>query len=189
MSESVLKKEFLNKDVERLRNLVKGKHNDKTSIGTGYAKPEEFHDEGDIWEEQGRSWTIKDGIKQNITKLDKAKEGLLLPLFCPACRKLMKNQHDKRFYIQYNHCFNCQVDFETKLKIEGKWEEYENNINNNDIDGIIKDYEVWFEDTMNETNQSFITENGELETWIGSVKEKLMRDKEEAIKFLQNLKK
>jgi hypothetical protein len=54
-------------------------------MGTGYTKAKEFHDEGDIWEEDGRTWTIKNGLKQNITKLDKAKEGIVLPLFCPTC--------------------------------------------------------------------------------------------------------
>ena len=70
MSDSILKKEFNKKDVERLRNLVKGKSGKRTTQGIGYTKKQEFHKEGDIWEENGRKWTIKDGIKQNITKLD-----------------------------------------------------------------------------------------------------------------------
>jgi len=73
MSESVLKKDFKEKDVQRLRNLVQGKYGEKTSTSIGYTKQQEFHDEGDIWEEDGRKWTIKNGIKQNVTKLDKAK--------------------------------------------------------------------------------------------------------------------
>ena len=69
-NDSVLKKEFKHRDVERLRNLVQGKYGDKTTMGTGYSKAKEFHNEGDVWEEDGRTWTIKNGIKQNITKLD-----------------------------------------------------------------------------------------------------------------------
>ncbi len=75
-NDSVLKKEFKHNDVNRLRNLVQGKYGDRTTMGTGYTKAKEFHDEGDVWEEDGRSWTIKNGVKQNITKLDKAKEGM-----------------------------------------------------------------------------------------------------------------
>ena len=81
MSENVLKKEFKEKDVQRLRNLVQGKYGEKATVGTGYTKQQQFHEEGDVWEEDGRTWTIKDGIKQNITRLDKAKESLHLPLF------------------------------------------------------------------------------------------------------------
>ena len=127
---SVLKKEFKHRDVERLRNLVQGKYGDKTTMGTGYSKAKEFHDEGDVWEEDGRTWTIKNGLKQNITKLDKAKKEVTLPLFCPCCSNLMKNKHDKLFYIQYKRCFNCQVDFETDIRKLGLWEEYEKNIIN-----------------------------------------------------------
>jgi hypothetical protein len=73
MAESVLKKEFKEKDVQRLRNIIQGKEDERTTTSIGYTKKEEFHAEGDVWEEDGREWTIKNGIKQNITKLDKAK--------------------------------------------------------------------------------------------------------------------
>ena len=61
MKDNILKKEFNKKDVERLRNLVKGKGTERTGAGVGYTKQEEFHQEGDIWEENGRKWTIRDG--------------------------------------------------------------------------------------------------------------------------------
>ena len=111
-NDSVLKKEFKQRDVERLRNLVKGKYGERTTMGTGYNKAKEFHDEGDIWEEDGRQWTIKNGLKQNITKLDKAKEGIVLPLFCSTCSSAMKPHLDKKWFVMYGHCFNCQVDAE-----------------------------------------------------------------------------
>ena len=95
MNENVLKREFQRKDVERIRNLMTKKANNSTVIGIGYEKKEEIHKEGDTWSENDRIWTIKDGLKQNITKLDKAKETYFLPLFCPKCGKVMKNRNDK----------------------------------------------------------------------------------------------
>ena len=66
----MLKKEFKKHDVERLRNLIKGKSSSRTSQGVGYTKSSsEDHEEGDVWEENGRTWTIKDGITENITNL------------------------------------------------------------------------------------------------------------------------
>ena len=38
MSKSVLKKEFKEKDVQRLRNLVQGKYGDKSTQSIGYTK-------------------------------------------------------------------------------------------------------------------------------------------------------
>ncbi len=190
MSDHTLKKPFEQKDIQRLRNLVQGKHGDKTTIGIGYEKQQQFHSEGDIWEVDGRQWTIKNGIKQNITKLDKAKKSVVLPLFCPCCASLMKNRYDKLFYIQYNRCFNCQIDFEANLRKSGLWEEHNKNIINSDIDHTIKDYTKWMDEIINnDTNDSFITEAGDIESWVGSSKNTLLKNKEETIKYLQNLKK
>ena len=82
----MLKKEFNPTDVTRIRNLVKGKYGSKTQQSVGYSKKQNFYKEGDIWEENGRKWTIKDGIKQNITVLDDAKKAYNMPLFCPKCK-------------------------------------------------------------------------------------------------------
>ena len=185
----MLKKDFKSADVQRLRNLVTGKQSERSTAGVGYSKKQETHDEGDAWEEDGRQWTIKNGIKQNITKLDKAKKEVTLPLFCPCCDQLMKNKNDKLFYIQYKRCFNCQVDFETDIRKHGLWEEYEKNIINSDVDSLIQDYNVWIDEIVNNSNESFITENGDVERWVGSSKKKLLESKEETIKYLQSLKK
>jgi hypothetical protein len=187
-TQSVLKKEFKQRDIERLRNLVKGKYNEKTTIGTGYDKIQEFHSEGDIWEEDGRTWTIKNGIKQNITKLDEAKQGIILPLFCPTCSHTMKPHLDKKWFVMYGHCFNCQIDFEAKLKKEGKLEEFEKQVINDHLEGTIKDFEIWFDELIN-TKDQFITEVGDIEKWDGSGKEQLLKYKEEALEYLKNQKK
>ena len=129
MKDNILKKEFQKKDVERLRNLVKGKGSERTGQGVGYTKKQEFYKEGDIWEEDNRTWTIRDGIKQNITKLDKAKKAHVIPLLCPKCKKLMKRS-DKPYYNIHKFCLNCYVKFEDKLKSEGKYKSHFSKINN-----------------------------------------------------------
>ena len=187
-NESVLKKEFKQRDVERMRNLVQGKYGDKTTVGIGYTKAKEFHKEGDIWEEDGRQWTIKNGIKQNITKLDSAKQSVVLPLFCPKCTTAMKPHLDKQWYIINGHCFNCQVDYEHQLHKENKFEEMQQQATNDHVDGITKDFEIWFDEMIN-TKESFVTEQGDVEKWDGSGKEQLLKQKQEALKYLQSLKK
>jgi len=186
---SQLNKEFDKKDVQRLRNLVQGKYGEKTTTSVGYVKKFEDRVEGDVWEEDGRNWTIKNGIKQNITKLDKAKEAHTLPLFCPCCNNLMKNQNDKAFYNIHKKCMNCVIDFETKLKFEGKYEEYEKQVHNDHIDKMIGEFKDWVKDETKETNESFITEDGIQERWVGNNHEQINKNIEESIKFLENLKK
>ena len=116
MGDNVLKKEFKKQDVQRLRNLVKGKTGEKNGQSVGYKKDQKFYSEGDVWEEKDRTWTIKDGIKQNITKLDSIKKSYITPLFCPNCKSQMKNKFDDDYYKIHKMCFNCVVDFEHDLK-------------------------------------------------------------------------
>ena len=39
-------------------------------VGSGYEKVKQKHTEGETWIEDGRTWTIKNGLRQNVTKLD-----------------------------------------------------------------------------------------------------------------------
>ena len=186
---SKLKKEFKEKDVQRLRNLVQGKFGEKTRSSVGFSKADEFHIEGDIWESEGRTWTIKEGIKQNITKLDKAKKAYSMPLFCPNCGKVMKHRNDKTFYNIHKKCFDCVIDMEHQLKKEGKLEEYQIKIKNNEIDNHIIEFQNFVEESINESNKSFISEDGDLEKWSGKVNiEEANRHTEEVIKYLTSLK-
>ena len=79
--ESKLKKPFREKDVNRLRNLITKKFGDSSSTQIGYQKAQEDHKEGDVWEENGKEWTIRDGLKQTNTKLDNFKRMAMMPLF------------------------------------------------------------------------------------------------------------
>ena len=189
MSDNILKKEFKEKDVQRLRNIISGKTNQKNTVGVGYTKVEESHKEGDVWVEYGRQWTISDGLKQNVTKLDGAKKLLHLPLFCPECKKYMNKKFDKPFYLQYNRCWDCQIDFETELRRLGIWEKYQSDIFNMDIDGVINDFKIWSDEDINSNMESYITEAGDIESWVDNSKSKLKLDREETIRYLQSLKK
>ena len=45
------------------------------------------------------------------------------------------------------------------------------------------------DEVINNSNESYVTEAGDIENWVGSAKNKLLESKEETIKYLQNLKK
>jgi len=166
--DTVLKKEFQKKDVERLRNLMQGKYGEKTRSSVGFTNKQEFHKEGDVWESDGRTWTIEKGIKQNITKLDKAKKAHNMPLFCPNCSKLMKRV-DKPYYNVHRYCLDCHAKAEDKLKKEGKYEEHYNKINNKIIDDRIEEYKHYVKERINESNSSFVSEDGDVENWVGKI--------------------
>jgi hypothetical protein len=61
---------------------------------------------------------------------------------------------------------------------------------NSDIEGLIQNFEVWInEEISNESNNTFVTEAGDVEKWTGSAKNKLLESKDETLKYLQSLKK
>ena len=189
MSDNVLKKQFAERDIQRIRNLVKGKNGEKITHGIGYTQESIDHNEGDTWQEDGRTWTIRDGIKQNITKLDKFKKASV-PLFCPSCKGVMDKQLDSYYYKSYGSCLNCRTEFETKLKLEGKWEDYVKETYNKEIDQTIEEYKVFFKERLEESNLGTVTESGEVEKWVGSInRERAEESLNEVITYLENLKK
>ena len=188
-NDNVLRKEFSKKDVERARNLIKGDTNARTSQGVGYTKKSEHHKEGDIWNEDGRKWTIKNGIKQNITKMDKFKKMGKIPLFCPECSSLMKKELDKKVYPAYQKCFDCVVDHEAELKKQGKYEDYMIGLRNDHVQSAMDGYKSFMEDRIKQTNANFVTEAGDVENWKGGVsKEQIKQELQEGIEFLEGLK-
>ena len=187
MGESLLKKEFKSKDVNRARNLIKKDLSAKTVDGIGYTKTQVAYKEGDIWEESGRTWTIKNGIRQNITKLDSAKKALQTPLACPKCGGSMKHHLAQKMYKIHKMCFNCVIDYEAELRKAGLYESYERNMMQGSMKAFARDVEQWVLDTLSETN-SFVTEQGDLEDWNSNTenfKNQLNNNLQEYLKHLK----
>jgi len=187
----MLNKEFKRKDVERMRNLIGGKVGESSELQVGYTTKKEDHKEGDIWKEGGKKWTIKDGIKQTATKLDKAKKEAILPLFCPNCKSLMKKRNDTKMYNIHKMCFDCVIDMEGKLKIEGKYNEYERNTIANNAEDHLHYLETYLMEALNTSNTQYVSERGEVERWKGGInKEEFTEEIKKSItEFKENIEK
>ena len=185
----MLNKEFKRKDVERMRNLIKGNVNESAELQVGYTAKKEDYKEGDIWEEGGKKWIIKDGIKQTYTKLDKVRKEATLPLFCPNCGSLMKQRNDAKMYKIHKKCFNCVVEMEHKLRIEGKFKSYERESIANNAADYTDHLEAYLLESLNTSNQGYVSEKGEIERWKGGIdKEKLTKEiKQAVLKFKDNI--
>ena len=179
----MLKKEFKKKDVNRLRNLITGKTGESTSTQIGYNKKIEDYKEGDIWTENKKTWTIKNGIKQTVSKLDKVRKETFMPLCCPKCNNIMKSQLDKPNYKIHKMCHNCVVDFEASLKNKGLFKEYIKKLKGNNAITSLNEMESYLLDAINTSNSSFISEQGEIERWVGGF------DKKKYKKDIKTLKK
>jgi len=188
-NESKLIKDWKERDVQRMRNIITKKYGDKTVTQVGYTKPQIDHKEGDIWEENGKKWTVKSGIKQTITRFDELKKAVMLPLVCPKCTKPMNVSHaNKKMWSIHKMCLSCVVDMETKLKKDNKYQEYEKNMIINGIRTHIKELEAALLDiSLNSNNESYVTEAGDIEQWKGNddVRQRIII---ELTEYIQKLK-
>ena len=100
------------KDTERqnkaLKDLMSGKDYEKDYIQVGY---------------QGKTAENKGGETRE-SELSKTMQSVRMPWFCPQCKKAMKKKLDNKFWRLMGHCFDCQVDFENKMRMRD-YSEYE----------------------------------------------------------------
>ncbi len=190
-NDSMLQKDFKQRDVERMRNLIKKDYNAKTVTQAGYSKQHIERKEGDVWEENGKNWTIKNGIKQTITRLDSIKKSLLLPITCPSCGKAMANSNlNKKMWPLHGKCFDCVITMESELKRTGKFEEYQRNMVHSGIRTHIKELEaLLLELALGPSKESFVTEAGDIEEWRGGNLDttQMVKDLQEHIQSLKDI--
>ena len=173
----MLKKEFKRKDVDRARNLLTGKSGASSETQVGYKKKRVDYKEGDVWKENGKTWTIKDGFKQTISKLDAIKKEVFMPLCCPKCSKVMKKRLDKPNYKVHKMCFDCVIDYEHKLRINGEYDDYIKKLRLKNRLTEIDEIENMFLELANQSNEGYVSEHGEIERWKGGIdKEKISAD-------------
>jgi hypothetical protein len=169
----MLKKEFKKKDVQRARNLLTGKTGASTGTQIGYNKKTEDYKEGDVWTEGRKTWTIKNGIKQTVSKLDVIKKEVFMPLSCPCCNKIMKKRLDKPNYKIHKKCFDCVIEFEGRLKhVPGRYEKYIKELELKNKLTSLDELESYLLDAINTSNSSFVSEDGVVEKWNGGVDSK-----------------
>ena len=173
----MLKKEFKRKDVDRMRNLITGNANESSDTQIGYNKKNKNYKEGDIWTENKKTWTIKNGIKQTVSKLTSLRKEVFMPLSCPKCNKIMKKRLDKPNYKIHKMCHDCVIEFEHKLKIRGKYNKYKETLKINNKITSLNEIESYLLDAINVSNSGYVSEHGNIERWVGGVNKKEMSEK------------
>ena len=94
-------------NIKKIQDMVSGKYKDKVQVGYT-SKNINVRKEGEVWEEAtGRKFTIKDGKRQQLTKVpprgfDK----------CNDCEKLILKNIDQDTYNRMSRCYHCQLFFD-----------------------------------------------------------------------------
>lgn len=156
-----------------LKSIMRGETPEKRVI-VGYDKKEK----------------TKHGDK--IDRLSDIMKEARMPWFCPNCDKTMKKRIDDKFWRLFGHCFDCQINFEHKLRLDGKYDEWEKNkIKENKL-AWIKDQKqsiIEFKKQQSPEIYNQINPDGhsiEKEKWNINFKE-IIKQADEALTHLDNL--
>jgi len=164
-------------NIRRIKNILEGNYTEKSDISIGYDKKKVAKVEGDIWEENGKTWTIKNGLKQTISKMDIIRKSVLLPLICPECGHRMKHPLDSKFYKMRNKCFDCVILDDTNKIIAGTYETYEKSVVKNNVSSYIKDLDEVVDEYISTIDSDYyVTENGDIESWSRSHTKEELKD-------------
>ena len=165
------------KDAERqnkaLGNLLKGEKVEKRAM-VGYTPKEK--EKGDI--------------KSELTDI---MSEVRMPLFCKECKKTMKKKLDDKFWRLFEHCWDCQIDFEHKLRLEGKYDEWATERAKNNqkgwIEDMIQSIEQWRTERPVDQIYNVGIKDPEVKIEKAQVNEKaLNRLADDAIKDLKKMK-
>lgn len=161
-----LKKEFSEEQIQRMRNLIKGKYGNKVTNQVETKSYRVKRKEGDIWQENGETWTIKDGIQETINPYDEIYKSMMIPLTCPSCGTIMNKKLDKVYYPIHENCFNCEVDKRDALEKEGKLDEYLKPKKEDFLDKSFEEFESFIRNKV-ATDINDAAENGDEQNYQG----------------------
>ena len=168
------------KEAERqnvaLKNILDGKPTEKRSM-VGYQGEQEKNLGG----------------KTRESELSKIMQSVRMPLFCPKCKKTMKKKLDDKFWRLFEHCWDCQIDFEHKLRLEGKYDEWATDRAKNNqkgwIEDMIQSIEQWRTERPVDQIYNVGVKDPEVKIEKAQVNEKaLNRLADDAIKDLKKMK-
>tara|TARA_Y100001963_G_scaffold119353_1_gene166477 strand:- start:18 stop:506 length:489 start_codon:yes stop_codon:yes gene_type:complete len=148
----------------------------------------------DLEEKKKREEEIKTERERKSDRADALKEART-PWFCPECKKVMKHHLDDKMYRLHNQCFDCQVRFENKLRVDGKYEEWEEKkVLNNQL-SYVKDQIESIENWKDEASKPFESMDSvgvneielQKEKWTQNI-EQVEKMSKEALEELNKLK-
>lgn len=107
--------------IHNVRQKIK-KWSDRKVFGGYYKKAEPIRKEGEEWtDDEGKTWTVKNGVKQTISRHQDAK----IPWWCPKCGRTLNHKIHEKFYILKGACHDCWIAYEGKMRVDGVYPAYE----------------------------------------------------------------
>ena len=173
-----------------VKKLIAGQHESQQKVQVGYTEENKEDNTsrkiGNKWfDEDGNEWEQRNGYKIKLGKEWQQELHEYLNTFpnCPneTCTCSMPKKLDEKMKRIHGMCFDCVIDMEHKIRLEGKWDEYEKR-------KVKQNALAWLVDAERDKNSiaselsrmEFTNDFGDIEEW------KTPFNKEEMLEKIEN---
>ena len=158
--------------MDEIKSIVTGENPFKQ---WGYETKEPIRKPGDRWTDvRGKDWEQKNGYKVTVNKNADLIRGLVRQT-CSRCKCDIRwgNRLDRQFFKKSTMCYNCTIEHDTILRITGEWDTFEKKKVLSSQLSYLKDVRNQIKDSIEylsktDGKMSFVTENGDIETWTNT---------------------
>jgi hypothetical protein len=153
-------------------------------IQVGYTADSDFasRKEGEIWEDvNGKKWIKKNGTKRAINNVSSSTIEST-KRHCKDCNMDIRwgNRYDEILYNKTGRCQECLAKFETKLRVEGKYDDYEQNKLLRNQLSQAKEFRTKVQESFDFVSShqkiSFPNGDGTLDEWTIERRENILKD-------------
>ena len=161
------------KNIKAVKEMLDGKHKTQTKKTISFTdKVFVKREVGETWtDDKGQKWEQRKGYKVKVGKLSKLRTELREFPNCNkesgSCTCTEPGTADLKMKAIHGMCLNCVVEMEHKLKLEGKYEEYERKKLLANAENWLKQAELEKEVLKTTLKASFVNEDGSIEKWNG----------------------
>jgi hypothetical protein len=168
-------------NIKAVKEMLGGEHKTQTKKTISFTdKVFVKREVGETWaDDKGQKWEQRKGYKVKVGKLSKLREELKSFPNCnkETCTMTEPGTADLKMKAIHGMCLNCVIEMEHKLKLEGKYEEYERK-------KLLANAEAWLKQAEVEKNilkttlkASFVNEDGSIEEWAEGMTETELDEK------------
>ena len=165
-------------NIKAVKEMIAGNHRTQTKNTVAFGEEKEFvkREVGDQWtDDEGNIWEQKKGYKIKLGKLSELRNEINTFPKCSkeVCTCTNPNRNDLKMKSIHGMCFDCVIDMEHKLKIEGKYEDYEREKLLGNGKAWLKQAELEKEALKVAIKARYINEDGSIEEWDGTTWEEM----------------
>lgn len=159
-------------NIKAVKEMIAGNHRTQTKNTVAFNDEKQFikREVGEQWtDDEGNIWEQKKGYKIKLGKLSELRNEINTFPKCQkeVCTCMNPNRNDLKMKAIHGMCFDCVIDMEHQLKIEGKYEEYERQKILDNGKAWLKQAELEKEALKVAIKARYINEDGSVEEWDG----------------------